>query len=260
MLKVSEVPLRGEKLPMGGAAYKTVTQPLRDGRPTVLFEDAWLLAADKPAGLLVHADGAGEKPTLTALVAAYLEGEGRAEAAARLQAVQRLDVETTGVVLFSLDKTVQPALDAQVAGHEMRKTYLAVVAGRFPRVSRRVEAPLGRDRHQAGKMRVCRPGAGKPSVTLVRRLAVSEDGRRTLLAVELLTGRRHQIRVHLAHLGFPLVGDALYGGARPSPARGEKGLLLHALSEEVTHPVTGERLRLETAWPARLGFGPVPVR
>ena len=244
---------------MNGVAYKTVTQPLHEGRPTVLFEDAWLLAVDKPAGMLVHGDGSGDTPTLTDLAADYLTGEGRADAVAQLQAVQRLDVETTGVVLFSLDKGVQPKLDAQVAGHGMRKTYLAVVAGRFPWATRRVETPLGRDRHCSGKMRVCRPGAGKPSVTLVRRLAVSEDGRRSLLVVELLTGRRHQIRVHLAHLGFPLVGDTLYGGARPNSARGEKGLLLHALSEDVVHPVTGETVHLETAWPARLGFAPVDV-
>ena len=249
------MPPRGENLPMNGAAYKTVTQPSHDAHLTVLYEDAWLLAVDKPAGVLVHGDGTGGGPTLTDLVAARLAGEGRVDAAAQLQAVQRLDVETTGVVLFSLDKAVQPKLDAQVAGHAMKKAYLAVVSGRLPWASRRVEAPLGRDRHQAGKMRVCRPGAGKSSVTLVRRLAVSEDSRRSLLAVELLTGRKHQIRVHLAHLGFPLVGDDLYGGARPSSSRGEKGLLLHALSEDVVHPASGERIHLETAWPTRLGFG-----
>ena len=226
----------------------------------VVFEDDVLLAADKPAGVLVHADGTGSgAPTLTELVAWHLAREGRPDAAGALQAVQRLDVETTGLVLFSLDKRTQPALDAQVAGHAMRKTYLAVVSGAFPWASRRVEAPLGRDRHDARRMRVCRAGTGKPSVTLVRRLEVAADGRRSLLAVELWTGRRHQVRVHLAHLGFPIVGDGLYGGARPSAARGERGLLLHALSEDVIHPVTGERLHLRTAWPSRLGFAEQPV-
>ena len=94
-------------------------------------------------------------------------------------------------------------------------------------------------------MRVCRPGQGKPAETRVTRLA--QRGARSLLLVELVTGRRHQIRVHLASLGFPIVGDALYGGARST-----SGLLLHAWSEDVTHPVTGRCLHLETAWPERL--------
>ncbi len=214
----------------------------------VIYEDRWILAAEKPAGVLVHGDGTGAA-TLTDAVAAHLAGEGRADA--RPQAVQRLDVETTGLVLFSLDAATQPALDAEVAGRGMRKVYLAVVAGRFPWGEKTVDVPIGRDRHDARKMRACAPGQGKPAQTRVRKLAFK--GGRTLLEVELLTGRRHQIRVHLASLGFPIVGDALYGGARPDPARGERGLLLHAFAEELDHPATDERLRLRTEWPARLG-------
>lgn len=243
MLEDVTKPVRGGNPQMSGIAYKTVTKA--GGRPLgVVFEDDVLLACDKPAGVLVHADGTGSQAlTLTDLVAEHLSREGRQ--GVRPQAVQRLDVETTGLVLFSLDKATQAALDAQVAGHGMRKTYLAVVSGRVGWREHVVDAPIGRDRHDARRMRVCRPGAGKPARTLVRR--VGERDERTLLEVELLTGRRHQIRVHLASLGLPIVGDALYGGARSSA-----GMLLHALSEEVTHPVTGERLHLETPWPQRL--------
>ena len=212
---------------------------------SLIYEDAVLLAWDKPAGIIVHDDGTGAR-TLTDVVAAHLAAEGRADA--RPQAVQRLDRETTGLTLFSLDRATQPALDAQVAGHAMSKTYLAVVAGRVPWAEKTVRRPIGRDRHDARRMRVCRPGQGKPAATRVRRVA-EKDGR-TLLAVTLVTGRRHQIRVHLASLGHPIVGDALYGGPR-CPA----GLLLHAWREELDHPVSGERLRLETAWPARLWPG-----
>lgn len=212
---------------------------------SLIYEDAVLLAWDKPAGIIVHDDGTGAR-TLTDVVADHLAAEGRADA--RPQAVQRLDRETTGLTLFSLDRATQPALDAQVAGHAMSKTYLAVVAGRVPWAEKTVRRPIGRDRHDARRMRVCRPGQGKPAATRVRRVA-EKDGR-TLLAVTLVTGRRHQIRVHLASLGHPIVGDALYGGPR-CPA----GLLLHAWREELDHPVSGERLRLETAWPARLWPG-----
>lgn len=219
---------------MNGISYKNIT---------VVFEDEYLLAASKPADLLVHGDGTGAR-TLTDLVAEHLAAEGRADV--RPQAVQRLDVETTGLVLFSLDRATQPALDAQVAGHDMAKRYLAVVQGRFPSGEKVIEQPLGRDRHDARRMRVCAPGRGKPALTRVRRLAYA--GGRSLLAVELGNGRKHQIRVHLAHLGFPIVGDTLYSGARSA-----SGLLLHAFEEEPEHPSTHERLRLRTAWPARLG-------
>ncbi len=214
----------------------------------IIFEDRWILAVEKPAGVLVHGDGTGAV-TLTDAAAAYLAGEGRADV--RPQAVQRLDVETTGLVLFSLDAATQPALDAEVAGRDMRKVYLAVVAGRFPWGEKTIDAPIGRDRHDARKMRACAPGQGKPAQTRVRKLAFK--GGRTLLEVELLTGRRHQIRVHLASLGFPIVGDTLYGGSAADSRRGESGLLLHAFAEELTHPATGERLSLRTEWPARLG-------
>ncbi|MBR3384655.1 MAG: RluA family pseudouridine synthase [Atopobiaceae bacterium] len=209
------------------------------GALCVIYEDEFLLAVDKPAGLLVHGDGTGA-PTLTDLVRGHVERSGRPSSG--VQAVQRLDVETTGLVLFSLDKSVQASLDAQVAGRGMHKRYLAVVRGRFPGGTTTIDRPLGRDRHDARRMRVS-PG-GKPSQTLVTKLG--EAGGLSVLAVELLTGRRHQIRVHLAAMGFPLVGDALYGGARS-----RDGLMLHAYEERLAHPVTGEELALRTELPAR---------
>lgn len=252
----------------------------------VLFEDAWLLAIDKPAGIIVHDDGTGA-PTLTDLVRERLVAAGEAEAAAQLQAVQRLDRDTTGVVLFSRDKAVQPKLDAALAGRAAaavgaatrgmpgattaspagaapvpdarlapdarpaRKRYLAVVRGEFPWKIRTLDGPIGRDRHDARRMRVS--SGGKPAETRVRCLATSgvRGSRRSLLRVELVTGRKHQIRVHLAHAGFPILGDALYG----TPAdRGHRApaLMLHAWEELLVHPVTGEALRLVAPVPERI--------
>lgn len=199
-----------------------------------VFRDQWLLAVDKPAGILVHGDGTGAS-NLTDLVRDSLGCEAA-------QPVQRLDVETTGIVLFSLDKAVQPALDALVAGHDMEKRYLAVVPAGFPDGVTRVDRAIGRDRHDARRMRVSK--TGKPALTTFTPLA--RKGRETLLLCGLATGRRHQIRVHLASLGFPIVGDSLYGG-RSS----RDGLMLHAYEEAFDHPVTGNHLRITTEVPKR---------
>lgn len=252
----------------------------------VLFEDAWLLAIDKPAGIIVHDDGTGAL-TLTDLAREHLEAAGECDAAAQLQAVQRLDRETTGIVLFSKDKAVQPKLDAALAGRvaaavgavtrgmpgattaspagaapapdarlapdarPARKRYLAVVRGEFPWKIRTLDGPIGRDRHDARRMRVS--SGGKPAETRVRRLATSgaRGSRRSLLLVELVTGRKHQIRVHLAHAGFPILGDALYGTPADRGHR-EPALMLHAWEELLVHPVTGEALRLVAPVPKRI--------
>ena len=206
----------------------------------LLYRDPFLMAVDKPAGVLVHGDGSGAR-TLTDMASEELAREG---VPARPQAVQRLDVETTGVVVLSLAEEFQPALDALVAGRGMRKRYLAVVRGSFPPGRRDIDLPIGRDRHDARRMRVGR--GGKPALTHAELLCAR--GGYSLLALELGTGRRHQIRVHLAHLGFPIVGDGLYG--RPGrDVRG--GLMLHASSEEFRHPATGEDVRVESPWPVR---------
>jgi len=210
---------------------------------TIVYKDSILLAADKPAGLLVHGDGTGAD-TLTARVRAQLARQGSAVVP---QAVQRLDVETTGLVIFSLTEEFQPALDAQVAGHDMRKRYLAVIEGRIPARKGEwltLDDPIARDRHDSRRMRVAHNG--KPSLTRVRTLA-TRDGL-SLLLVELGSGRKHQIRVHLSHAGHPIVGDTLYGGRRH-----KAGLMLHAWGETLLHPVTREQLLLQTAWPARFG-------
>lgn len=209
--------------------------------PVVLYEDDFLIAVNKPAGIIVHGDGTGV-PTLTDAVRAHLLEEGRALAASELQAVQRLDRDTTGIVLFSLGKEVQPALDRMVAERRMAKTYRAVVEGAVPWTTRTFTGPIGRDRHDARRMRVSR--TGKPARTeaevLERYPARRGRSARTLLLVHLHTGRRHQIRVHLAHAGHPIVGDALYG----RPRSGEP-LMLHAWRLEFTHPVTGAPVRIE---------------
>lgn len=212
----------------------------------ILFEDAFLLCADKPSGILVHSDGTGGKTdTLTARVRKHLLEEGRSTSA---QAVQRLDEDTTGCILFSLAPEFQGGLDTLVAGHAMEKLYLACVRGSLPEGPHVIAAPLGRDRHDARRMRVS--PSGKDAKTTVWGLI--RKGGLTLALVSLGTGRKHQIRVHLASEGHPILGDALYGmrggPAAPGfdllPKGGHErfGLQLHCWRESFVHPVTGEKL------------------
>lgn len=219
-------------------------------RLNVLYEDDVMLAVDKPAGLLVHGDGTGA-PTLTESVRTYLEASRQAQAAREVQAVQRLDVDTTGVVVFSKAKRVQAQLDADMAQHGcVRKCYLALCRGAFPWEHQIITLALGRDRHNARLMRLST--TGKPARTQVHRLCVT-GARQTqvsLLLVELETGRKHQIRTHLAAEGFPLLGDKLYGV--PADRHTDIPLMLHAYEERLPHPISHETLVIRAPIPERI--------
>lgn len=216
--------------------------------PTILYESDTLLAVYKPAGIIVHGDGTGA-PTLTDAVHALLLARGGQDddrRAADLQALQRLDRETSGIVLFSVDKRTQAAYDRLIAEHRITKRYLAVVCGSPSWRTRTFTGPIGRYRHDARRMRVSR--TGKPATTHARVLAqIRARGRMlTLLDVSIETGRKHQIRVHLSHAGLPIVGDALYGTADPA------GLLLHAARLSFDDPIAGESIVIDAPVPDRI--------
>ncbi len=214
----------------------------------VLYEDAVLIAIAKPAGMPSHALRADESDTAANfLLARYpeLSGVGRTDREAGI--VHRLDTDTSGVLLAARTAAAYRALRRQFAAHEVGKQYAAVVHGDVA-ADGVVRRPLGHDRHNRRKMRVC-PGTlagGRPAVTHYRPL--ERFGAYTLLAVEIPTGVMHQIRVHLAWLGHPVVGDRLYGGDRceHDPSRH----LLHARRLDVMHPLTRRRITLECPPPA----------
>ena len=238
------VVMRASDAIVSGTARRSRPASRPDGGPSVphvLYEDPFSIAVDKPAGLLVHGDGT-DAPTLAALVQAYFDERG---SAAWLQAVQRLDVETTGVILFSKTLEFQSLFDDLVASKDMEKRYLVVVRGAFPQACCTYTDPIARDRHDARRMRVAQRG-GRDALTRVERLAVAPDGAYSLLAVRLGTGRRHQIRVHLAAHGHPVVNDSFYGMVENG-----RGMMLHAWVERFIHPVTGVPVCIDAGWPVR---------
>ena len=232
-----------------------------EGNLEILYKDEYLLAVNKPAGIIVHADGTNE-PSLTDVVCEKLSAlESTTEAdLSQVQALNRLDRESTGIVLFSLKKETQPQFDQLIASKELSKEYLAAIKGAFEPNKLLIDKAIGKDRHNAQKMRIS--DTGKPSQTEVRlvKTILTEQGQtHSLLLVNLLTGRKHQIRVHLSSLGFPLIGDTLYGGVS-SLQRGAKKkhkaqpLMLHAYRVGFIHPVTDAKIVIKTDIPERFSY------
>lgn len=179
------------------------SDPLLD----VVHEDADILVVNKPAGLVVHPSKTGELSSLIGRVRLYLGcTEGRL--------VNRLDRETSGVVLVAKSAGVASQLGRLLAAGRMEKDYLAVVHGHMATTGQRIVAPLGKDEASAVAIKDCVRPDGVPAETqvdLIRTLD-RDEGPFSLLRVRPVTGRKHQIRIHLAHIGHPIVGDKIYGG------------------------------------------------
>ncbi len=235
-----------------------------------LYEDETLLALSKPAPLPVHSIGAYFQNTLMSLLR-----RDRPEAR-EFNLVHRLDSETSGVLLLCKKKQFLKTLQAHWQAGKVRKEYRTIVFGKFEPVRRRIEAPIGRALNSRIRMKLGLDMVrGKESVTEFEVLGTQEGY--SYLRVLPLTGRTHQIRVHLEALGHPIVGDKLYAGddgvflqyLRDGWTEALKTrlvlprLALHAFRLELTHPVTGEELRVEDPFPPELeefwkGLSPEP--
>jgi len=205
----------------------------------IILEDDALLVLDKPAGVAAHGGSGVSRGVIEQL---RLE---RPELRF-LELVHRLDRDTSGVLLLAKKRSALTALHAQIRAGSMRKQYLTLVAGQWRDAYRDVNLPLNKFLTPAGERRVNVDRSGLPSRTVFR-LRRAYPGF-ALLEAELHTGRTHQIRVHLQHLGFPIAGDDKYGdfaNNRELAKRGLKRMFLHAFAVELTHPASGTPLRLE---------------
>ena len=220
-----------------------------DLRSRVLFQDDWAIAIDKPAGLAVQG-GSGQSRPLDHLLGALTRP---GQEAPRL--VHRLDRDTSGVLLLGATQRAARALTAAFKERSARKLYIAIVAGRLDTPHGRIDLPLAKGRAGEswgeGRELMTVDRDGEEAVTLYATAQVAGNGKASLLALSPLTGRTHQLRVHLAHLGHPILGDGKYGGrhAHP-PVQGLPGqLLLHARELAVPHPEDGTTLRVEAPLP-----------
>ena len=212
--------------------------PAEDGSLTVLFEDDWLLAVDKPAGMLIHPSRNRITGTLANLVQGYYAKTGQQGA---FHPLTRLDRDTFGIVLIAKNSHIHALLQQQ----KPRKAYEALTYGGPDADDGCIDAPIAR-KELPSLLREIRPD-GKPSVT---HFHVLERGTQVCrLALEPITGRTHQLRLHCAYAGFPILGDPQYGSEASMAFSRENGFetqLLLAKSLEFVHPITGEPLELET--------------
>lgn len=211
--------------------------------PTILHEDAQLVVVDKPIGLVTHASPGSPGPSLASVLAARgLAGGGQED---RPGIVHRLDKETSGLLVVARDAETLDALQKMMRKREIEREYVALVHGRPPSIAGRIEAPIGRDPVNRTRRAIDGIGA-RPAVTHFELLEAFPEY--TLEAVHLETGRTHQIRVHFAAIGHPVVGDPVYGPSS-SDTLGLRHQALHAHRLAFDHPATGERLELTSPLP-----------
>jgi 23S rRNA pseudouridine1911/1915/1917 synthase len=223
----------------------------------IVYEDGALIVVNKPAGMVVHpAAGVAAGTLANALVFHFQQLSTRA-GAIRPGIVHRLDRDTSGLMVVAKTEAAHEHLADQFRARTVFKSYVALVHGQVREEQGRIEQPLARDPRNRTRMGVVRGGRPALSLYRVRR----RFGRFTLLDVEIKTGRTHQIRVHLAWLKHPVVGDKVYGGGRnqtiPDPklraAVGASGRqFLHAERLAFSHPLTGERMEFSAPLPVEL--------
>ncbi len=226
---------------------------------TLLFEDDDLLVVDKPANLVVHPGAGVQTGTLANALVYHFEHLSERGGQIRPGIVHRIDKETSGLLVVAKNDFTHERLSEQFRARTVFKQYTALVYGRMSQEQGEITASIGRSPHHRTRMAVLKGGAGRTAHTrfaVARRLAEF-----TLLDVQIKTGRTHQIRVHLAHLGHPVVGDSVYGAGRENSLRdapikravnGLERHFLHASELAFDHPRTGERLHFQSPLPAEL--------
>ncbi len=254
-----EAPLGPRRSALGSPKAPTavrlasVTPPHHSSRPpselgtpalTVVYEDAALAVIDKPAGLVVHPSPGHPAGTLADMLRERGATWSLLGGAERPGIVHRLDRDTSGLLVVAKTESAHRALAAQLRDRTLGRTYTAMVRGGFREKTGEIDAPIGRDPRDRKRMAVV--DGGRAAVTDFR--VVERFGAVSLLEVNLRTGRTHQIRVHMAYIRHPIVGDGVYGGLEPALSRPA----LHASALRFAHPDTGESCAFTSPLPAEL--------
>jgi 23S rRNA pseudouridine1911/1915/1917 synthase len=225
----------------------------------IVYEDDDLIVVSKSAGMIVHPGAGIDSGTLANALVHHFNSLSSVAGSIRPGIVHRLDKDTSGLLVVAKNDLAHQRLSDQFREREVFKLYIALVYGRLSNERGEIEARIGRGTHNRTRMAVLKGGAGRPAHTIYEVTQRYEDF--TLLRVQIKTGRTHQIRVHLAHIGHPVVGDVNYGGGRNNSIgnapikRAVQSLgrqFLHSTELGFNHPRTGERLVFNSPLPPEL--------
>ena len=234
----------GQEVEMEVPSAKPAQVEAQDIPLSILYQDADIAVVDKPCGMVVHPAAGNEDGTLVNALLYHLDGLSGIGGEMRPGIVHRLDKDTSGLLIVAKNDRAHLSLCAQFKERTMEKHYLALATGRMREERGRIDAPIAR--HPMDRKRMAVVAGGREAQTEYRVLEWLRGA--SYLDVHLLTGRTHQIRVHMQHIGHPLVGDPIYGAKHPA-IRADR-LMLHAHTLRVRHPSTGEEMTFTSEPPA----------
>lgn len=224
--------------PRSDGLYRKASLLSNREAPAVIYEDDFCIVFDKPAGMAVHEGAPGQTGTLDEAAARHLLSKGDP---LNVRHIHRLDDDTSGPVLYAKNDLAQWKLDEAMRAKVIDRHYIAAVHGRMSRPSGTINLPIGKDRHHRARRRVSE--SGEQAITHYE--VIKASSQLSLIRVRLETGRTHQIRVHMSHIGHPLAGDALYGG--DSRLLGHQAL--HGEKLIFPHPWTDSLIEASSPWP-----------
>ena len=243
-IKASYKVQNGDKIKIEEEKPKEIELKAQNIPLEVLYEDNDIIVVNKPKGMVVHpANGNPDGTLVNAIMAICKDSLSGIGGEIRPGIVHRLDKNTSGAIIIAKNDKAHIALSNQLKNHEIKKTYIALVRGIVKESNATINMPIARSKNDRKKMAVDKNG--KEAITHFKVLERFDDC--TLLEVNIETGRTHQIRVHLSHIGYPIIGDDVYSNGKNR--WNVKGQCLHAKSLDFKHPITGKQIHIEAPLP-----------
>ncbi len=242
--KVSYKIAEGDKVTVKEVKPKEIELKAQNIPIEIIYEDKDIIVVNKPKGMVVHpANGNPDGTLVNAIMAICKDSLSGIGGEIRPGIVHRIDKDTSGLLIVAKNDEAHVNLSNQLKNHEIKKTYIALVRGQVKENEATINMPIGRSTTDRKKMAVTKNG--KNAITHIK--VLKRNSKYTLLQVNIETGRTHQIRVHLAQIGYPIIGDSVYSNGKNE--FGIEGQCLHAQILEFKHPITGKKMKLEAPLP-----------